>query len=50
MFLTIGLFAIIFALGNVDYAVVFSLASYLNENVITIIGICLFIGAMAKSA
>lgn len=50
MFLTIGLFALIFALGNVDYAVVFSLASYLNENVITIIGICLLIGAMAKSA
>lgn len=50
MFLTIGLFALIFALGNVDYAVVFSIASYLNENTITIIGICFLIGAMAKSA
>jgi hypothetical protein len=50
MFLTIGLFALIFALGNVDYAVVFSLAPLLNENIITIIGICFLIGAMAKSA
>lgn len=50
MFLTIGLFALIFALGNIDYAVVFSLAPLLNENIITIVGICFLIGAMAKSA
>ena len=35
---------------NLDYATVFSLAPYINENVITIIGICLLIGAMAKSS
>ncbi len=34
---------------NLDYATVFSLAPYINENLITIIGICLLIGAMAKS-
>ncbi|RYE15037.1 MAG: hypothetical protein EOP34_04695 [Rickettsiales bacterium] len=50
MFLTIGLFALIFALGNIDYAVVFSIAPYLNENTVTIVGICFLIGAMAKSA
>lgn len=50
MFLTIGLFALIFALGNIDYAVVFSIAPYLNENIVTVVGICFLIGAMAKSA
>ena len=35
---------------NLDYALVFSEAAYLNKNVITIIGICLLIGAMAKSS
>lgn len=35
---------------NLDYATVFSLAPFINENVITIIGICLVIGAMAKSS
>ena len=35
---------------NLDYATVFSLAPYINENIITIIGICLLIGAMAKSS
>jgi NADH-ubiquinone oxidoreductase chain 5 len=36
--------------GNLDYVTVFSLAPYMNENVVTIIGICLLIGAMAKSS
>lgn len=49
-FLTIGMFAIIWSLGNLDYSTVFSLAPYINGDVITIIGICLLIGAMAKSA
>ena len=35
---------------NLDYATVFSLAPYMNENVVTIIGICILIGAMAKSS
>jgi hypothetical protein len=49
-FLTIGMFAILLAFGNLDYATVFSLAPYMNENVVTIVGICLLIGAMAKSS
>jgi hypothetical protein len=49
-FLTVGMFAILWAFGNLDYATVFSLAPYMNENVVTIIGICLLIGAMAKSS
>ena len=49
-FLTIGMFVILWSLGNLDYSTVFSLAPYINENVITIIGICLLIGAMAKSS
>jgi NADH-ubiquinone oxidoreductase chain 5 len=49
-FLTIGMFVILWSLGNVDYATVFSLAPYINENIIIIIGICLLIGAMAKSS
>ena len=35
---------------NIDYATVFSLAPFINENIVTIIGICLLIGAMAKSS
>jgi len=49
-FLTIGMFAILWSFGNIDYSTVFSLAPLMNENLITIIGICLLIGAMAKSS
>ena len=49
-FLTIGMFAILWSLGNLDYATVFSLAPYINSNVVLLIGICLLIGAMAKSS
>ena len=49
-FLTIGMFAIIWSFGNLDYNTVFSLAPYYSENIIIIIGICLLIGAMAKSS
>jgi NADH-ubiquinone oxidoreductase chain 5 len=49
-FLTIGMFAILWSFGNIDYNTVFSLAPFINENIITIIGICLLIGAMAKSS
>ena len=48
--LTIGMFAILWSFGNIDYYTVFSLSPYFNENIITIIGICLLIGAMAKSS
>ena len=49
-FLTIGMFAILWSFGNIDYSTVFSLAPYISENIITLIGICLLIGAMAKSS
>ena len=49
-FLTVGMFAILWSIGNLDYATVFSLAPYINQDVVTIIGICLVIGAMAKSS
>lgn len=49
-FLTIGMFAILWSFGNIDYCTVFSLAPYYSENIITIVGICLLIGAMAKSS
>nr|YP_009543503.1 NADH dehydrogenase subunit 5 [Coniothyrium glycines]AYU74393.1 NADH dehydrogenase subunit 5 [Coniothyrium glycines] len=49
-FLTIGMFAILWGFGNLDYATVFSLAPYMNENLVTIVGACLLIGAMAKSS
>lgn len=49
-FLTIGMFALLWSFGNIDYSTVFSLAPFVNENIVTIIGICLLIGAMAKSS
>ena len=48
--LTVGMFTIIWSFGNIDYSTVFSLAPYYNENIITIIGVCLLIGATAKSS
>nr|WMB97509.1 NADH dehydrogenase subunit 5 [Histoplasma sp.] len=49
-FLMIGMFIIIWSFGNINYSTIFSLAPYLNSNIITLIGICLLIGAMAKSS
>lgn len=49
-FLTIGFFVIFFTFGTLDYATVFSLAPYININVITFISILLLLGAAAKSA
>ena len=43
------MFIILSSFGNLDYATVFSLAPYMNVNVVTIVGVCLLIGAMAKS-
>ena len=48
--LTVGMFAIIWSFGNVDYTTVFSLAPFYSESVIFFVGICLLIGAMAKSS
>ena len=49
-FLTIGMFAILWAFGNLDYTTVFSIAPFISDNIIIIVGICLLIGAMAKSS
>jgi NADH-ubiquinone oxidoreductase chain 5 len=49
-FLTIGMFAILWSFGDINYFLVFSLSPYFNQNVIIIVGICLLIGAMAKSS
>ena len=49
-FLTIGMFAVIWSFGNLNYYTIFSLSPYYNENIIIIVGICLLIGAMAKSS
>lgn len=48
--LTIGMFAILWSFGNVDYTTVFSLSPFFSESVIFFVGICLLIGAMAKSS
>ena len=50
MGLSIGFFAIFALFGSIDFATVFSLSSYMNETAITIIGLLLLTGAMAKSA
>ena len=49
-FLTVGMFIIIWSIGNLDYGTIFSVVPYTNENIITLIGVCLLIGAMAKSS
>ncbi len=49
-FLTIGMFAILWSFGNLDYSTVFSIAPFISENIIIIVGACLLIGAMAKSS
>ena len=49
-FLTIGMFVMLLTFGSLDYSTVFSLAPYINENIVIIIGVCLLIGAMAKSS
>ena len=49
-FLTIGMFSMLWSFGNIDYSTVFSIAPVINYNSLTLIGICLLIGAMAKSS
>ena len=49
-FLTIGMFAILWSFGNLDYSTVFSIAPFISDNIIIIVGVCLLIGAMAKSS
>jgi Proton-conducting membrane transporter/NADH-Ubiquinone oxidoreductase (complex I), chain 5 N-terminus/LAGLIDADG endonuclease len=49
-FLTLGFFVIFFTFGSLDYTTVFSLAPYVNTNVLTFIILLLLLGAAAKSA
>lgn len=50
MGLSIGFFALFVLFGSLDYATIFSLVPFMNETAITIIGLLLLTGAMAKSA
>lgn len=50
MGLSIGYFALFALFGSLDYATIFSIVPFMNETALTIIGILLLIGAMAKSA
>lgn len=48
--LTIGLLLMLVTFGSLNYSTVFSLSNYINSDIITLIMLCLLIGAMAKSA
>ncbi len=50
MGLSIGYFALFALFGSLDYATIFSIVPFMNETALTIIGLLLLIGAMAKSA
>lgn len=50
MFLSVAFFAMFFVFGNLDYATVFSIAPFINEDTVTIIGLLLLLAAMGKSA
>ena len=50
MGLSIGFFACFALFGSLDYATVFSLAPFMNNTAVTIIGLLLLSGAMAKSS
>jgi len=50
MGLSIGYFALFALFGSLDYATIFNLVPFMNETALTIIGLLLLIGAMAKSA
>ena len=50
MGLSIGFFALFALFGSLDYSIIFNIAPLMNETAITIIGILLLTGAMAKSA
>lgn len=50
MSLSIAFFTIFWVFGNLDYSSVFSLSPYINENIISTIGLFLLLAAMGKSA
>ena len=49
-FLSVAFFAAFWAFGNLDYATIYSLSPYMNETVLTIIGLLFLLAAMGKSA
>ena len=50
MGLSIGFFVLFAVFGSLDYSVIFNITPLINETAITIIGLLLLSGAMAKSA
>jgi len=50
MSLTIAFFGLFWAFGNLDYSTIYSLSPYINETVLTIIGLLFLLAAMGKSA
>lgn len=48
--LSLGFFACLWAMGSLDYATVLSVSPYLNETVLTLVGLLFLGGAMSKSA
>jgi NADH-ubiquinone oxidoreductase chain 5 len=50
MSLSIAFFSIFWVFGGLDYSSVFSLSPYINENLISTIGLLLLLAAMGKSA
>jgi len=49
-FFSLGLFIMLWTFGNLDYSTAFSLTPIINQDIISIIGICLLLAAMGKSA
>jgi NADH-ubiquinone oxidoreductase chain 5 len=49
-FLSVAFFVAFWAFGNLDYATIYSLSPYMNETVLTIIGLLFLFAAMGKSA
>lgn len=50
LFLTWGIFAILWLFNNINYSIIFSLASYVSENIVRIIKICFLINAVAENS
>jgi formate hydrogenlyase subunit 3/multisubunit Na+/H+ antiporter MnhD subunit len=50
MFLSVAFFGVFWTFGNLDYATVYSLSPYINETVLTVIGLFFLLAAMGKSA
>ena len=50
LFLSLSFFSLFWLFGNLDYRTIYSLSPFMNESVLTIIGILFLIAAMGKSA